>query len=29
MKKAKIIFWVTTSFIFILEGVLPALTSQT
>lgn len=29
MKKAKIIFWVTTSLIFILEGVLPALTSQT
>ena len=28
MKKHKIIFWVTTSLIFIFEGVMPALTSQ-
>ncbi|SEP08148.1 DoxX-like family protein [Flavobacterium sp. CF108] len=29
MKKAKIIFWVTTTIIFLFEGVMPALTSQT
>jgi len=29
MKKQKIIFWVTTSIIFLMEGVMPALTSQT
>ncbi len=29
MKTAKIIFWVTTSIIFLFEGVLPALTFQT
>lgn len=29
MKKNKIIFWVATSIIFIWEGVMPALTSQT
>ena len=29
MKKAKIIFWVTTGLIFLMEGVMPALTSQT
>ncbi|MBS7256561.1 DoxX family protein [Flavobacterium branchiicola] len=29
MKKAKIIFWVTTILIFLFEGVMPALTSQT
>ena len=28
MKKHKIIFWITTSLIFIMEGVMPALTSQ-
>lgn len=28
MKKAKIIFWTTTIFIFLFEGVIPALTSQ-
>ncbi|MWB92846.1 DoxX family protein [Flavobacterium sp. GA093] len=28
MKKAKIIFWVTTIIIFLFEGVMPALTSQ-
>ena len=28
MKKYTIIFWITTSLIFLLEGVLPALTSQ-
>jgi hypothetical protein len=28
MKKHKIIFWITTSIIFIFEGVMPALTSQ-
>ena len=28
MKKAKIIFWVATTLIFLLEGVVPALTSQ-
>ncbi len=28
MKKYKIIFWVTTGLIFIFEGVMPALTSQ-
>lgn len=28
MKKHKIIFWVTTGLIFIFEGVMPALTSQ-
>lgn len=28
MKKEKILFWVTTSIIFIFEGVMPALTSQ-
>lgn len=29
MKKNKIIFWVTTGIIFLWEGVMPALTSQT
>ena len=29
MKKEKIIFWVTTSLIFLFEGVMPAFTSQT
>ena len=29
MKAAKITFWVTTTLIFLLEGVVPALTSQT
>ena len=29
MKKAKIIFWVTTIIIFLFEGVMPAFTSQT
>lgn len=29
MKKAKIIFWVVTTIIFLMEGVLPAFTSQT
>ena len=29
MKKSKIAYWVTTSIIFLMEGVLPALTSQT
>jgi hypothetical protein len=29
MKKTNIIFWVTTTLIFLFEGVLPALTSQT
>lgn len=29
MKKINIIFWVTTTIIFLMEGVLPALTSQT
>jgi hypothetical protein len=29
MKKHKIIFWTTTVIIFLMEGVLPALTSQT
>ena len=29
MKSAKIIFWVSTILIFLFEGVLPALTSQT
>ncbi len=29
MKKIKIIFWVSTSIIFLLEGVMTALTSQT
>ena len=29
MKKDKIIFWVSTSFIALFEGVMPALTSQT
>ncbi|HRE50378.1 MAG TPA: DoxX family protein [Flavitalea sp.] len=29
MKKNKIIFWITTSIIFLWEGVMPALTSQT
>jgi hypothetical protein len=28
MKKAKIIFWITTIIIFLFEGVMPALTSQ-
>ena len=28
MKKHKIIFWVTTTIIFLMEGVMPALTSQ-
>ncbi|GAA4464483.1 DoxX family protein [Nemorincola caseinilytica] len=29
MKKYKIIFWVSTTLIFLFEGVMPALTSQT
>ncbi|MBX2923758.1 MAG: DoxX family protein [Chitinophagaceae bacterium] len=29
MKKNKIIFWITTSLIFLWEGLMPALTSQT
>ena len=29
MKSAKIIFWVSTTLIFLFEGVLPAFTSQT
>ena len=29
MKKNNIIFWVTTGFIFLFEGMMPALTSQT
>lgn len=29
MKKAKITFWITTTIIFLMEGVMPALTSQT
>jgi hypothetical protein len=29
MKKTKIMFWVTTLIIFIMEGVIPAFTSQT
>jgi hypothetical protein len=29
MKKYTIIFWITTGFIFLFEGVMPALTSQT
>lgn len=29
MKSTKIIFWITTSLIFIMEGLLPAFTSQT
>lgn len=29
MKQQKIIFWVTTTLIFLFEGVMPALTSQT
>lgn len=29
MKKAKIIYWITTLIIFLFEGVMPALTSQT
>lgn len=29
MKKTKIIFWITTTIIFLMEGVMPALTSQT
>ncbi len=29
MKKQKIIFWVTTGLIFIMEGLIPAFTSQT
>lgn len=29
MKKDRIIFWITTTLIFLFEGVLPALTSQT
>ena len=29
MKKDKIIYWVSTGFIFLFEGVMPALTSQT
>ncbi len=29
MKKDKIIYWISTSLIFLFEGVLPALTSQT
>lgn len=28
-KKQKIIFWAATAFIFLFEGVMPALTSQT
>ena len=29
MKKAKLIFWITTIIIFLMEGLLPAFTSQT
>jgi len=29
MKTTKIIYWITTSLVFLMEGVLPALTSQT
>jgi hypothetical protein len=29
MKKDKIIYWISTGFIFLFEGVMPALTSQT
>jgi hypothetical protein len=29
MKKTKIIFWITTGFIFLFEGVMPALTGNT
>jgi hypothetical protein len=29
MKSAKIIFWIATTLIFLIEGVMPALTSQT
>ena len=29
MKKLKIFYWITTSLVFLMEGVLPALTSQT
>ncbi len=29
MKKTKIIYWVTTGIIFLFEGIMPALTSQT
>ena len=29
MKQQKIIFWITTTLIFLFEGVMPALTSQT
>ena len=29
MKKAKTIFWITTTLIFLFEGLMPALTSQT
>lgn len=29
MKKTNIIYWITTGFIFLFEGVMPALTSQT
>ncbi len=29
MKQTKLIYWISTSLIFIMEGVLPALTSQT
>jgi len=29
MKSTKIVFWVTTSLLFIMEGLIPALTSQT
>jgi DoxX-like family len=29
MKKDKIIYWIATGFIFLFEGVMPALTSQT
>lgn len=29
MKKNKIIYWISTGFIFLFEGVMPALTSQT
>ena len=29
MKKYKIIFWIATSIIFLMEGVIPAFTSQT
>ncbi len=29
MKKYKVYFWISTGFIFLMEGVIPALTSQT